>query len=232
MQRARVAPSNGSWSTSIPWRHGGRLTKPTDEEKGQWYFQRYIKHLPTTGEIVLFDRSWYNRAGVGMVMGFCTRQYGGSCVQARNSSGCWCATASSCSVLVLGLRKGAVDPVHHPSDRPRAAVETVADGPGVAGPLGRLLPTAKAAMIENTDTEWAPWTVVQQRQEARPGGGDAVGVGQPGLPGKDPAVVGTPTRSSSGHRKSCTRRRNYRPGSARTQRRAPRLMTTFSNVYP
>jgi len=47
------------------------LEKPTDEEKGQWYFQRYIKHLPTKGEIVLFDRSWYNRAGVEKVMGFC-----------------------------------------------------------------------------------------------------------------------------------------------------------------
>jgi len=48
------------------------LEKPTDHELGQWYFQRYVKHLPTTGEIVLFDRSWYNRAGVERVMGFCS----------------------------------------------------------------------------------------------------------------------------------------------------------------
>lgn len=47
------------------------LNKPTDEERGQWYFQRYIDHLPTNGEIVLYDRSWYNRAGVERVMGFC-----------------------------------------------------------------------------------------------------------------------------------------------------------------
>lgn len=47
------------------------LEKPTAEERGQWYFQRYIKHLPTAGEIVLFDRSWYNRAGVERVMNFC-----------------------------------------------------------------------------------------------------------------------------------------------------------------
>jgi polyphosphate kinase 2 len=47
------------------------LNKPTDEERGQWYFQRYIAHLPTAGEIVLYDRSWYNRAGVERVMGFC-----------------------------------------------------------------------------------------------------------------------------------------------------------------
>ena len=47
------------------------LEKPSAEELGQWYFQRYIKHMPTSGEIVLFDRSWYNRAGVERVMGFC-----------------------------------------------------------------------------------------------------------------------------------------------------------------
>lgn len=48
------------------------LDKPTEAEQGQWYFQRYVQHLPTKGEIVLFDRSWYNRAGVERVMGFCT----------------------------------------------------------------------------------------------------------------------------------------------------------------
>ncbi len=47
------------------------LNKPTDVERGQWYYQRYIEHLPTAGEMVLYDRSWYNRAGVERVMGFC-----------------------------------------------------------------------------------------------------------------------------------------------------------------
>ncbi len=47
------------------------LDKPTEAERGQWYFQRYVEHLPTRGEVVLFDRSWYNRAGVERVMGFC-----------------------------------------------------------------------------------------------------------------------------------------------------------------
>lgn len=50
------------------------LEKPNEQEKGQWYFQRYIKHLPTEGEIVLFDRSWYNRAGVEKVMNFCSQK--------------------------------------------------------------------------------------------------------------------------------------------------------------
>ena len=50
------------------------LPKPTEREEGQWYFQRYASHLPGPGEIVLFDRSWYNRAGIERVLGFCTRE--------------------------------------------------------------------------------------------------------------------------------------------------------------
>ena len=49
------------------------LEKPSEVERGQWYFQRYVQHLPTRGEIVMFDRSWYNRAGVEQVMGFCSQ---------------------------------------------------------------------------------------------------------------------------------------------------------------
>lgn len=54
--------------------HVVALTKPTDMERGQWYFQRYIAHLPTAGDMAFFDRSWYNRAGVEPVMGFCTEE--------------------------------------------------------------------------------------------------------------------------------------------------------------
>ncbi|MEM9227077.1 MAG: polyphosphate kinase 2 [Verrucomicrobiota bacterium] len=50
------------------------LAKPTEREQGEWYFQRYVRHLPTKGEMVLFDRSWYNRAVVEPVMGFCTQE--------------------------------------------------------------------------------------------------------------------------------------------------------------
>ena len=52
--------------------HTVALAKPSDRERTQWYFQRYVPHLPAAGEIVLFDRSWYNRAGVEAVMGFCS----------------------------------------------------------------------------------------------------------------------------------------------------------------
>ena len=54
--------------------HVVALSKPSERELSQWYFQRYMPHLPAAGEIVLFDRSWYNRAGVERVMGFCTEQ--------------------------------------------------------------------------------------------------------------------------------------------------------------
>lgn len=72
------------------------LEKPTVAEQTQWYFQRYIKHLPSAGEIVLLDRSWYNRAGVERVMGYCTNaEYHRFLHQVpRSSSGCWWKTAS------------------------------------------------------------------------------------------------------------------------------------------
>ena len=56
------------------WCHVAALPAPTERERSQWYFQRYVEHLPSGGEIVLFDRSWYNRAGVERVMGFCTEE--------------------------------------------------------------------------------------------------------------------------------------------------------------
>ncbi len=56
------------------WCRIAALPAPSERERGQWYFQRYIEQLPSAGEIVLFDRSWYNRAGVERVMGFCTSQ--------------------------------------------------------------------------------------------------------------------------------------------------------------
>jgi polyphosphate kinase 2 len=74
------------------------LPAPNDRERTQWYFQRYVSHLPAAGEMVLFDRSWYNRAGVERVMGFCTdEQYEEFFRTCPSSSACWCARASSSS---------------------------------------------------------------------------------------------------------------------------------------
>jgi hypothetical protein len=88
------------------------LNKPTDRERGQWYFQRYIEHLPTAGEIVLFDRSWYNRAGVERVMGFCSpNEYLEFMRQARISNACSCARHPALQVLVLGHAGRAAPPL-------------------------------------------------------------------------------------------------------------------------
>ncbi len=81
------------------------LPAPTEREKTQWYFQRYVAHLPAAGEIVLFDRSWYNRAGVERVMGFCTEreyeEFMRSCPEFEHMLGALGDPADQ--VLVLGL---------------------------------------------------------------------------------------------------------------------------------
>jgi polyphosphate kinase 2 len=65
---ALTAHMNSRWCRTVA------LSKPSEQELGQWYFQRYVSHLPNAGEFVFFDRSWYNRAGVEKVMGFCNEQ--------------------------------------------------------------------------------------------------------------------------------------------------------------
>jgi polyphosphate kinase len=64
--KAIEAPLNNRYVRTVA------LSKPDERERGQWYFERYARHLPSAGELVLFDRSWYNRAGVESIMGFCT----------------------------------------------------------------------------------------------------------------------------------------------------------------
>ena len=106
------------------------LPAPTERQRTQWYFQRYVEHLPAAGEIVLMDRSWYNRAGVERVMGFCTpeqhRRFLAQCPvieQLLVDDGIIAA-----QVLVLGERRGARAPVPQAAGRPDAAVEALADG--------------------------------------------------------------------------------------------------------
>ena len=72
------------------------LNKPNERERTQWYFQRYVEHLPSAGEIVLFDRSWYNRAGVERVMGYCTDDdYNEFMREAPQLEGMWAGPAST-----------------------------------------------------------------------------------------------------------------------------------------
>jgi polyphosphate kinase 2 (PPK2 family) len=70
------------------------LTKPTEAEQGQWYFRRYIKELPQPGELVFFDRSWYNRAVVEPVMGFCSEEQYNTWYRSPNLSICFTRTVS------------------------------------------------------------------------------------------------------------------------------------------
>ena len=107
------------------------LATPTEREKTQWYFQRYVAHLPAAGEMVLFDRSWYNRAGVERVMGFCTDdEYAG--VHALVPGVRADARALRHHLIKYWfsrLRRGAGAALPGPDPRPDAALEAQPDGP-------------------------------------------------------------------------------------------------------
>ena len=95
------------------------LEKPTPTEAGQWYFQRYVQHLPTAGEIVLFDRSWYNRAGVERVMGFAPmRSTRNSCARCPSLSVTSCAAGYMYSFWFSVSRKGAAPPLQERENHP------------------------------------------------------------------------------------------------------------------
>ncbi len=144
------------------------LNKPSETERGQWYFHRYITHLPTAGEIVLFDRSWYNRAGVERVMGFCTdRQYEQFLNQAPLfesmlvESGFfltkfWFSVTQSEQRTRFAIRQ--IDPVRRwklsPMDL-KSLDKWEAYG------------QAKEAMVLRTDTDEAPWTSIKSNDKKR-----------------------------------------------------------------
>jgi polyphosphate kinase 2 len=144
------------------------LEKPSERESTQWYFQRYIKHLPAAGEIVLFDRSWYNRAGVERVMGFCTRQeYLEFMRQAPdlermlvrsgiNTVKFWFSVSQNEQRTRFAIRQ--VDPVRQWKLSPMdlQSLDKWDD-----------YTEAKEAMFFYTDTADAPWTVVKSNDKKR-----------------------------------------------------------------
>ncbi len=144
------------------------LTKPNDTELGQWYFQRYVAHLPTAGEIVLFDRSWYNRAGVEIVMGFCTpQQYGEFFRQAPGferalvESGIhlfkfWFTVSRQNQIARFDARKD--DPLRQWKYSPvdEASLDKWDE-----------YTTARDAMLIHTDSPVAPWMVVNSNEKKR-----------------------------------------------------------------
>ncbi|MEU1054194.1 polyphosphate kinase 2 [Streptomyces sp. NPDC005876] len=144
------------------------LEKPTEREAGQWYFQRYVAHLPARGEIVFFDRSWYNRAGVERVMGFCTQEeYQRFLRQAPMFE----QMLTDDGVLLVKFWFS----VSQAEQRTRFAIRQVDPvrrwklSPTDLASLDRWdeYTTAKVEMFRATDTPYAPWTVVKNNDKRR-----------------------------------------------------------------
>jgi polyphosphate kinase 2 len=144
------------------------LEKPTEREATQWYFQRYVAHLPSAGEIVFFDRSWYNRAGVERVMGFCTKaQYDlflRQCPQFERmlvEDGVimvkfWFSVSRAEQRTRFAIRQ--VDPVRQWKLSPTDVASL---------DLWDDYTAAKVDMFRATDTAHAPWTVVKSNDKRR-----------------------------------------------------------------
>ena len=144
------------------------LATPSDREHTQWYFQRYVAHLPAAGEIVLFDRSWYNRAGVERVMGFCTeREYEIFLRQAPQFEEMLTESGFSLTKLWFSVTQS--------EQRTRFAIRQIDPvrrwklSPMDIESLDRWddYTLAKEAMIEHTDTDNARWTSIKSNDKKR-----------------------------------------------------------------
>ena len=167
------------------------LTKPTETELGQWYFHRYVSHLPTAGEMVLFDRSWYNRAGVEKVMGFCSDDeyqtflrhaplFEAMLVESGfHLTKLWFSVTQSEQRTRFAIRQ--IDPVRRWKLSPMD-IESL-DRWGA-------YTEAKEAMFAATDTDDAPWTTIKSNdKKAARINAMRFFLDQFDYAGKDPAVV-------------------------------------------
>ncbi|MGP9694019.1 polyphosphate kinase 2 [Brachybacterium sp. AOP25-B2-12] len=170
------------------------LNKPSDRELGQWYFQRYIQHLPTAGEMVLFDRSWYNRAGVERVMDFCTdEQYERFMNQAPqfermlvdsdiHVTKLWFSVSQKEQRTRFAIRQ--LDPVRRWKLSPMDLES-----------LGRWedYTRAKEEMFRRTDKRYAQWTIIRSNDKKRARiNAMRFFLSQFDYEGKDDSVVGSP----------------------------------------
>ena len=138
------------------------LEKPTEVERGQWYFQRYVEHLPTRGEIVLFDRSWYNRAGVERVMNFCSPdEYAEFMRQAPEFERNLCR--SGIHLIKFWFSVSRQEQARRFAERERHPLKQWKLSPIDKASLDKWVEYTKAkeAMFFYTDTADAPWTVVK-----------------------------------------------------------------------
>jgi len=151
-------------------RHGRivALEKPSESELGQWYFQRYIQHMPTRGEIVLFDRSWYNRAGVERVMGFCTPgqylEFMRQCPQMERM-----LVNDGILLFKYWFSVSREEQLRRFQSRKRDPLKQWKLSPVDLASLDKWddYTAAKEAMFFYTDTNDAPWTVIKSDDKKR-----------------------------------------------------------------
>lgn len=170
------------------------LAKPTEVEQTQWYFQRYIQHLPSGGEIVLFDRSWYNRAGVERVMGYCTpRQYVEFMRETPELERM--LVNSGIRLVKLWFSVSRAEQLHRFASRGTDPVRQWKLSPTDLASLDKWddYTEAKQAMFFYTHTGDAPWTVVKSNDKKR-ARLEAIRhvLNTVDYPGKDPEVVYAP----------------------------------------
>jgi polyphosphate kinase 2 len=144
------------------------LPAPTDREKSQMYVQRYIKHFPSAGEVVIFDRSWYNRAGVEPVMGFCTDE---QTKEFLNQVPAFEKTVVHSGIILLKYWLEVT-----PEEQERRLADRIDDGRKTwkLSPMDIKSFTkwddythARNAMIEASDTSWAPWFLARSEDKKR-----------------------------------------------------------------
>jgi polyphosphate kinase 2 len=144
------------------------LSKPTEQEMGQWYFQRYISHLPSAGAMVLFDRSWYNRAGVEPVMGFCTpEQHKRFLNDAPDFEKL--LVRDGIHLFKFWLNIGRETQIERFHDRRHSPLKYWKLSDMDIAALGRWDDYTKVRnqMLTKTDTDETPWTVVRANDKRR-----------------------------------------------------------------
>ena len=144
------------------------LTKPTETERGQWYYQRYITHFPTAGELVLFDRSWYNRAGVEPVMGFCTPAEHRHFLEQTPTLERMIVD-EGIALFKLWLNVGREMQIKRFHDRRHNPWKSWKLSPMDIKALAKWddYTTARDQMLAATHTEHAPWTIVRSNDKRR-----------------------------------------------------------------
>jgi len=144
------------------------LPKPSDREATQWYFQRYVDWLPAAGETVLFDRSWYNRAGVEPVMGFCTpEQTAQFLIEAPRFERMLVADGIHLHKFWLDIGREMQLKRFHDRRHDPLKVWKLSPIDMEALPRWDAYSKARDRMLEETDTDYAPWTIIRANDKRR-----------------------------------------------------------------